>query len=149
MDEATQQLAEIGAVLARISNYDNRKLDTAVARDWQVMITRELQGRWSAAEAMEVVLDHFALPQPPYFTVGLLVDGLRHRLRLTPKAIVDDVRSAKARGMIAKDWPRDKPIPAEVAAALERFRAEARELAPAIESGPFSSPLSLTVGRTP
>lgn len=143
------ELKEVGMVLARVSNFDNRRLDQSVARDWKIMLDRELHGRGTVGAAMEVVLDHFSLPDPPYFTVGLLVDGLRHRLRLTPKAIVDDVRSAKARGMIAKGWPRDKPIPAEVAAALERFRAEARELAPAIESGPFSSPLSLTVGRTP
>lgn len=147
MDKATQQLAEIGAVLARISNYDNRKLDTAVARDWQVMINRELHGRWSVAEATEIVLDHFALSQPPYFTVGLLVDGLRKRFRLTSRDIPVDVRVAKTRGLLAKDWPRDQPVPVEVAAALERFRAAARELAPAVESGPLLSPLRLEVGR--
>lgn len=147
MDEKTRQLAEIGAVLARISNYDNRKLDKAVALDWQLMINRELHGRWSPDAAMEVVLDHFALPQPPYFTVGLLMEGMRHRLRLTPKAIRDDVRSAKARGMVAKDWPRDTPIPVDVAEALERFRAEARELAPAIE-GLNVPGVELEVGRT-
>lgn len=147
MDESTKQLAEIGAVLARISNYDNRKLDAAVARDWQVMIQRQLHGRWSMDEAMEVVLDHFALPSPPYFTVGLLMEGLRARFRLGEREIPVDVRVAKTRGLVAKDWPRDKPVPVEVAELLERFRAEARELAPAIESHDWESPLALDVGR--
>lgn len=134
-------------VLARISNFDNRKLDPAVAKDWKIMLDRQLHGRWSVDVAMDVVLEHFALPQPPYFTVGLLVDGLRKRFRLTARDIPVDVRVAKTRGLLAKDWPRDQPVPVEVAAALERFRAEARELAPAVEPGPLSSPLQLDVGR--
>ena len=79
------ELKEVGMVLARISNFDNRKLDPAVARDWKVMLDRELHGRGTVGDAMEVVLDHFAQPDPPYFTVGLLTEGLRKRLRLTPK----------------------------------------------------------------
>ena len=149
MDQERQRLAEVGMVLARISNFDNRKLDPAVAKDWKIMLDRELHGRWSVDVAMEVVLDHFALPphQRPYFDVGLLVGGLRQRFRLTSRDIPVDVRVAKTRGLLAKDWPRDRPVPIDVAAALERFRAEARELAPAIESGPLSSPLRLDVWR--
>lgn len=140
------ELKEVGMVLARISNFDNRKLDPSVARDWKIMLDRELHGRGTVEVAMEIVLDHFALPAPPYFTVGLLVEGLRQRFRLTPRDIPVDVRVAKTRGLIDKSWPRDMPVPPEVAVALERFRAEARELAPAIE-GANVSPLPLEVGR--
>ncbi len=133
-------------VLARISNFDNRKLDPSVARDWKVMLDRELYGRGSIEDAMEVVLDHFAQLDPPYFTVGRLVDGMKRRLRLMPKQIADDVRAARARGLLDVGHDPKLPIPVEVAARLETLRQEARELAPAeIVSGP--SPLALDVGR--
>ena len=132
-------------VLARISNFDNRKLDPAVARDWKVMLDRELHGRGTVEDAMEVVLDHFAQPDPPYFTVGLLAEGLRKRLRLTPKQIVDDVRSAKARGLLPSGHDPRAPLPADVAERLAAARAEARSEAHEVEAG--DSPLALDVGK--
>lgn len=135
-------------VLARISNFDNRKLDPSVARDWKVMLDRELHGRGTADDAMEVVLDHFAQPNPPYFTVGLLVEGLRVRLRLTPKMIADDVRAAKARGLIGQEHDPRSPLPVTVAGRLAEARAEARAAAPAeVESGVGA--FQLEVGRRP
>lgn len=129
-------LKETGMVLARISNFDNRRLDASVARDWKVMLDRELYGRGTVEDAMEVVLDHFAQASPPYFTVGKLVDGMRTRLRLTPKAIADDVRTAKARGLIGRDYDERAPLPAEVAQRLQAARAEAQEASPeVIEAG--------------
>lgn len=139
------ELKEVGMVLARIANFDNRRLDPSVARDWKMMLDRELYGRGTLDDAMEVVLDHFAQPAPPYFTVGLLVDGLRRRLRLSQRDIAVDVRSAKARGLVSKDWPRNRPLPADAAAALERARSEARAASPELDEGP--SPLQLEVGR--
>ena len=139
-------LKQVGMVLARISNFDNRRLDTAVARDWKVLLDRELHGRGTVEDAMEVVLDHFSKPNPPYFTVGLLVDGMRSRLRLTPKAILDDVRSAKARGLVGRDWAERDPLPNEIAVRLFDARQHDREEAsPELESGP--GPLALDVGR--
>lgn len=130
------ELQEVGMVLARVSNFDNRRLDPAVARDWKVMLDRHLFGRGSLDDAMEVVLDHFALPDPPYFTVGLLVDGMKKRLRLTPKAISDDVRSAKVRGLVALTYSHKLPLPADVQVRLDAARAAARAVAPSeIESG--------------
>lgn len=138
------ELKEVGMVLARISNFDNRRLDGAVARDWKVMLDRELYGRGTVEDAMEVVLDHFALPDPPYFTVGLLVAGMRRRLRLMPKQIAADVRSAVARGLIPAG--HTGPLPADVAARLEAARQSARDVAPAeVESG--AGVLQLEVGR--
>lgn len=125
------ELQEVGMVLARVANFDNRRLDPAVARDWKVVLDRQLHGRGTIEDAMEVVLDHFAQPDPPYFTVGLLVDGLRERLRLTPKAISDDVRSAKARGLLPAGHDPRVPLPVEVAERLAAARAADRESTPA------------------
>ena len=142
------ELKEVGMVLARVSNFDNRKLDPSVARDWKVMLDRELHGRGTIEDAMEVVLDHFAQPAPPYFTVGLLVDGLRRRLRLTPKAIVDDVRSAKARGLVSKDHDPRLPLPVDVMVKLETARQSARDEAPSEIEGGVGS-FALDMGRRP
>lgn len=139
-------LKEVGMVLARISNFDNRRLDESVARDWKVMLDRELFGRGTVADAMDVVLDHFAQPSPPYFTVGLLVDGLRRRLRLMPKQIADDVRAAKARGLVSADHDPRVPLPGGAAERLAQARMEAREVVPA-EIGGGAWRLELEVGR--
>ena len=141
------EFREVKLVYAAISNNDNRRLDEAVAAEWHRSIERNLGGRVTLADCLAVVEEWFDVDRGQYFTKGIFLDLLRKRLRLTPKAIVDDVRSAKARGMIAKDWPHDRPIPADVAQRIELLRREARELAPAIEPGPFSSPLELDVGR--
>lgn len=141
------EFREVKLVYAAISNNDNRKLDESIAAEWHRSIERNLSGRATLQDCLAVVEEWFDVARGEYFTKGVFLDLLRKRLRLTPKAIVDDVRSAKARGLVAKDWPRDEPIPVDVALRIEMLRAEARELAPAIESGPLSSPLGLDVGR--
>lgn len=141
------EFKEVKLVYAAISNNDNRKLDESVAAEWHRSIERNLSGRATLQDCLSVVEEWFDVARSEYFTKGIFLDMLRKRLRLTPKAVVDDVRSAKARGLVGKDWPRDEPIPVEVALRIEALRAEARELAPAVESGPLSSPLGLDVGR--
>lgn len=134
-------------VLARISNFDNRRLDPAVARDWKVMIDRGLSGRWSLDAAMEVVFDHFVLPDPPYFTVGLLVDGLKREMRLTPRDVEIDVRVAKRLGFLPDDHDRRVPLPVDVARRLADYRAGVNASLPEMVDGPVVSPLKLDVGR--
>lgn len=141
-------LKEVGMVLARISNYDNRKLDASVAKDWQLMLDRALHGRGSVEDAFDVVMEWFMESGRPYFMVAHLIDGMRDRLRLTPKAITDDVRAAKSRGLVEKSWPRDEPLRVDVQDRLLAARAEARELAMQHEvEGINQSPLQLDVGR--
>lgn len=135
----------MGMVLARISNFDNRRLDESVARDWKVLLDRELHGRWDMDEAMGVVLDHFAQPSPPYFTVGLLADGLRRRLRLSRRAVADDVRSAKARGLVGRDWSDRQPLPPGVAERLREARLRDAEGVLEVESG--SGWMEVEVGK--
>lgn len=147
MDPQQKKLAEVGMVLARISNFDNRRLDPAVAKDWKVMLDRQLGWHWSIEAAVEVVLDHFSLPDPPYFTVGLLVDGLKREMRLTPRDIETDVRVAKRLGLIPEGHDRRVPLPVDVARRLADYRAGVNASLPAVEDGPNVSPLQLDVGR--
>lgn len=109
-----------------------------------MMLDREVPNAPLAA-AQDVVFEWFSV-ENPYFEVRHLIGGLRRKMRLTPKAIEDDVRSAKARGLVPKDWPARTPLPAEAASKLEAARADARAEAPEIE-GPNMSPLQLDVGR--
>lgn len=137
------QLAEVGKLLAIVKSFDNRKLDESTAMAWKMMLDRHVPDA-TLEQATEVVMDWFGA-ENPYFEVRHLVDGLRKRLRLTPKAISADVRSAKARGLIPLTYSHKLPLPADVAARLEELRAEAREAAPEIEYG--DSVLALDVGR--
>lgn len=140
------QLAEVGKLLAIIKSFDNRKLDESTAMAWKVMLDKHVP-QASLADAEGVVFDWFGV-ENPYFEVRHLLDGLRRKLRLTPKQIADDVRSAKARGLVDTGWPRDKALPAVVREKLAAARATDRENAPAeIEAG--ESPLQLEVGRRP
>lgn len=138
------QLAEVGKLLAVIASFDNRRLDEATAMSWKLMLDREVPGA-SLDQATEVVLDWFSTANP-YFEVRHLVDGLKKTLRLMPKQVADDVRSAKARGLIdAGHDPRD-PLPADVSARLAAARALDRDNAPTeIESGVGA--FALEVGR--
>ena len=49
-----------------------------------------------------------------------ILDACRARTDLA--AIETDVRSAKARKMIGADWPKDEPLPADVAQRLAEIR---------------------------
>lgn len=138
------QLAEVGKLLAIIKSFDNRKLDESTAMAWKVMLDKHVP-QATLADAEAVVFDWFGV-ENPYLEVRHLLDGLRRRLRLMPKQIADDVRAAKARGLVEKSWPRDKALPPAVREKLAAARATDREHAPAeIEGG--ESPLQLEVGR--
>lgn len=138
------QLAEVGKLLAIIKSFDNRRLDEATAMSWKLMLDREVPNA-TLEQATEVVLDWFSTANP-YFEVRHLVDGLKRALRLTPKQIADDVRSAKARGLIGAGHDPRQPLPVEVAERLAVARAGDRENAPReIETGVGA--FALDVGR--
>lgn len=137
------QASDAAELLAFIAAFDNRKVTKETAVAWAMAITREVP-TMTVDVAREIVMDHFAT-SAEYFTVGLLLDGVRRRLRLTAKAIADDVRSAKARGLIGDHDPR-VPLPADVAARLAAARANDREVAPAeIEGGSWELPKQIGV----
>lgn len=142
------QLAEVGKLLAVIASFDNRRLDESTAHAWKLMLDREVPEA-RLEDATEVVLDWFAA-ENPYFEVRHLVTGLKRKMRLSRFSIETDVRSAKARGMVDKDWPTGKALPWPVRDRLEKARAaerlEAFELG-ALDDSPNVSPLKLDVGR--
>ena len=142
------QLAEVGQLLSIVKSFDNRKLDEATALSWKLMLDREVPEA-RLQDAQEVVLDWFA-NENPYFEVRHLLTGLRKRMRYARFNIETDVRSARARGLVAKDWPESKVLPWEVRDRLAELRAAER--AELLELGGFDvepavSPLALDVGR--
>lgn len=139
------QLKEVGQLLAIIRSFDNRKLDESTAVSWKLMLDREVPEA-RLQDATEVVLDWFSTANP-YFEVRHLVDGLKKRMRVSKFNIETDVRSAKARGLIGKDWPRDKVLPWEVRDRLASVRAAEREAAPELEATTDRTTLALDVGR--
>ncbi|MEV8339236.1 hypothetical protein [Leucobacter sp. NPDC077196] len=141
------QLKEVGQLLTIISSFDNRKLDESTAVSWKLMIDRHFPDA-SLVEAQEVVLDWFGTANP-YFEVRHLIDGLKRARRRFSREIENDVRAAKARGLIGRDWPARKVLPVEVEQRLSGARARDREVAAqyAIE-GPNVPGVELEVGRT-
>lgn len=142
------QLAEVGKLLAIIRSFDNRKLEESTAMAWKLMLDREVPEA-RLEDAQDVVMDWFATANP-YFEVRHLCDGLKKKMRISKFSIEGDVRSAKARGLIAKDWPDRKALPwpvrDELARVRQRERVEAAELG-AFDDAPNVSPLSLDTGR--
>jgi hypothetical protein len=134
---------EVRRLLGYISaGYDNRQLSAATATVW----TEEL-GDVDYDTAKQAVRNHFRKPSPrEYLSLDVLLEQIRVDTRRTPTAIEEDVRSAKARGLIEASWPRREPLPREVAELLARARAEFAETAAAIEAGVVATPRALDVG---
>lgn len=141
------QLAEVGKLLAIIRSFDNRKLDESTAMAWKMMLDREVPDA-QLCDAQEVVMDWFST-ENPYFEVRHLVDGLKKRLRLTPKQIADDVRSAIARGLLPHGADPKTPVSREIAAKLAEMREASRVEAErhALDSHAGEPQLQLRVGR--
>ena len=134
---------EVRRLLGYISaGYDNRQLSAATATVW----TEEL-GDVDYDTAKQAVRNHFRKPSPrEYLSLDVLLEQIRVDTRQTPTAIEEDVRSAKARGLIEASWPKREPLPREVAERLARARAEFAATAAAIESGVVVSPRAIEVG---
>lgn len=131
---------EVRRLLGYISaGFDNRALSDATAEVW----SEELPDV-TFDVAKEAVRRHFRKPTPrPYLSLDVLMDEIRVLTRQTTTAIEEDVRSAKARGLLDASWPARDPLPAEIAARLAEARqAFAREAA-AIESAVIAQPRSL------
>ena len=140
------QLAEVGKLLAVIRSFDNRKLDESTAYAWKLLIDREFPDA-TLEESTEVVLDWFGTANP-YFEARHLLDGLRRKRRRFAREIEADVRAAKMRGLLRKDWPSRQALPLDVERKLAEARAADSEIAAAHAlEGPNVSPLKLEVGR--
>lgn len=140
------QASEVAELLALASAYDNRHVTKEAAVGWKVAIDSEIPDL-DVGLARDVIVSHFAT-SGEYFTVSYLISGAKARLRRLPSQIASDVRSAKARGLVAADWSERAPLSAEVAGRLAEVRqAEVAQFPDAIEGTFAASPLKLDVGR--
>ena len=140
--------SEAAELLAFIAAFDNRKVSKETAVAWSMTVTREVPAL-TLDVAREIVMDHFAAPGD-YFTVGILIDEARKRLRLDSRSVAADVRSARARGLVDPGWPTSMPLPADVVERLAAARrGEVDEMAElgAFDDAPNVSPLRLEAGR--
>ena len=131
---------EVRRLLGYISaGFDNRALSDATAEVW----SEELPDV-SFDVAKEAVRRHFRKPTPrPYLSLDVLMDEIRVLTRQTTTAIEEDVRSAKARGLLDASWPAREPLPASVAERLAEARQAFARQAAAIESRVIENPRSL------
>lgn len=140
----------MGKLLAVIASFDNRKLDESTALAWKMMLDRHVPTA-TLAQAQEVVFDWFST-ENPYFEVRHLCDGLRREMRLNRSQIAADVRSAKARGIVGRDWPESRPLEsgavAMLAAARYQEAVEAKALGSDDDDMPvLENPLGIEVGK--
>ncbi|MFJ3029848.1 hypothetical protein ACIPEQ_13475 [Curtobacterium sp. NPDC087080] len=138
---------EVRRLLSLISGgYDNRTLTAITAEVWTMELAdTDFDIAWQA------VRNHFRKPSPrEYLSLDVLLEQIRVDTRQTPGAIEEDVRSAKARGLIEASWPARQALPRPVATRLAQARQTFAEQAAAIEAGTVTDgrPLELgTVGR--
>lgn len=101
------------------AGYDNRTLSEATAGVWAKKLADvELD------TAIQAVDNHFDKPRPrEYLSLDVLRDQIKVDTRMTPQAVEEDVRSAKARGLIEQSWPARTPLPKNVATDLAEARA--------------------------
>ena len=124
-------LLVIDAGLNRYASSANQSADKAVA--WSAAINVKAAAM-TFEEARQLVVEHYA-GSDKSLTPFALFDAWLTRHRLMPKQVAADVRSAKARGLIGRDWDPRTPLPREAAGRLAAARAEAQGI-PALESGP-------------
>ncbi len=120
-------LVETAQVLTIASGFDNRQVDEVKVAAWFEVLRDADYDVCKAA-----VLDHFRGPnRHDYFQIGHVVDFLERETRSTAKSVEADVRSAKARGIVGRDWPERKPLDAGHARELLEARDRDREFASA------------------
>lgn len=113
---------EVAQLLTILSGYDRRQVDEITVEAWHA-VPEIARADYDTARA--IVIAHQTGPEAAeYFAVRHLVAGLRRRHRNTRGDVETDVRSAKARGLVAPDWPLRDPLPDDIAEQL----AAAREL---------------------
>src|SRR5690606_35991583 len=94
---------EIAQLLTVASGFDRRVVDELTVEAWASV--PELAAAPYDAAVAAVVAHQTSPKRTEYLTVGHIVDALRVNGRSTAAAIEADVRSAKARGLIGRDWP--------------------------------------------
>lgn len=122
--------SEVAQLLTVASGFDRRVVDELTVNAW--FTVPEIAGGYYA-DAVAVVVAHQTGPKRyEYLTVGHVVEGMRGMRRQNAAQVESDVRSAKARGIVPKSWPKREPLSDEamerLAAARQVEQDEVREL---------------------
>jgi hypothetical protein len=142
--------AEVGTLLLLASGLDRFVQVGPVTTDaWMYALSGH---DVTLEQAQQACVNHYTGPDGGRpFTVAHVVALVSLDNRTALVAIEADVRSAKARGLIAKTWPARERLPENVARRLYGLRAAEREAAAersAIDQGP-GTPVDVgTVGRS-
>ena len=129
--------AEVAALLTIAGGFDQRKVDDVMIASWSLVPAIQSA---DFEDAKAAVIAHVTGPnRKEYLTVGHVTDATQVSSRQTKELVASDVRSARARGLVPRDWPEWKPVTAGVRSALEVARDDARVYA-------MNNPLELDEG---
>ena len=134
------ELLSLSVELDRYMTADKATKEKVIA--WAAVLGSEAPGL-SFAEAQRLVIEYYG-SEGESLTVFALIDLWKRDRRLLPHQVAADVRSAKARGLVSRDWPEGDALPAEVADRLSAARAGDRDVAGGV--GAAGSRLALQVG---
>lgn len=111
---------DTAALLAMAGAFDRFiRIDDLMVAGWQLAL-----GDVPVDAAKQAVLEHYTgdTAHRPITPADILM-SVKRAARMVPSMIEADVRSAKARGLVSKDWPDRDQLPADV---MQRL-VEARE----------------------
>jgi hypothetical protein len=111
---------QVRLLLSLASGFDRREVDDLTSLAWHKLLADA-----DYDECVDIILEHQVGPlRGEYLTVGHVTDAIRARHRAGGYAVQADIRSAKARRMIPRDWPENQPLDAGTAARLAQMRAD-------------------------
>lgn len=115
---------EVGQILTLASGFDRFiTVDRVTTEAWFLAL-----GGVDYEEAKTATVAHFIGPiAKETFGVRHILNAVADTARNTPEAIAADVRSARARGLVAKDWRERDLLPESVRARLAELRDESRQ----------------------
>lgn len=117
---------EVGQILTLASGFDRFIVVDRVTTEAWFLVLADVD--YEDAKAATVA--HFVGPHAKEtFGVRHILGAVADRLRTSVDAVEADVRSAKARSLVGKDWPAKKPLSDDVRNALVVLReSEVRAL---------------------
>jgi hypothetical protein len=115
---------EVGQLLTIASGFDRFvTVDRVTTETWFLVL-----GDVDYTAAQSAVIEHFIGPRAKEpFSVRHVLDAVKVSTRSTPGLIEEDVRAAKARGLLDQSHPEREPLPADVKAALFAARERDRD----------------------
>lgn len=125
----TMTLPEVGRIIKLDVALNRYASDASVSTDravaWHAVLSTGAPGM-TFEEAQTCVIEFYA-EAGESLTPYALIDAWKRSHRLLPQQIADDVRSARARGIIGREWSEREPLPPEAAEKLRNARARDRE----------------------